>query len=175
MRDRFCWIEAIAYEDADEALKSTYDQVRSPAGDLDNLYRAFSLRPHTIPPADGLYRAALHHADNRLPKWFSELIATYVAMLSGCEYALTHHGCNFSHLVDDAARAEAILQALREDELEACGDAREVSALRYVRKLCLEPGRMNRATSTRCLPRAGATARCSKSRRSWRCSATSCA
>ncbi|MGI9335507.1 MAG: carboxymuconolactone decarboxylase family protein [Gammaproteobacteria bacterium] len=150
MQDRLCWIDAVGYENADEALKSIYDAVRSPAGDLDNLYQAFSLTPHTIKPAHDLYRAVLHHPGNRLPKWFSELIATFVAMLADCEYALTHHGRNFAHLLGDPARAEAILKRLREGNLddghpESWIAAQEVSALAYARKLCLEPERVDRA------------------------------
>lgn len=141
--EKICWIDVVDYQQADKELQGIYDQVKSPGGQLDNLYQGFSLRPHTIKPADDLYLAALHHENNTLPKWFSELIGTYVAILSGCEYARTHHGHNFVHLfgevTGDAERAEAILVALALGQLELCGEAREVSALRYVKKLCLEP------------------------------------
>lgn len=141
--EKICWIDVVPYDKADSNLQGIYDQVRSPGGQLDNLYQGFSLRPHTIKPADDLYLAALHHKDNTLPKWFSELIGTYVAILSGCEYARTHHGHNFVHLFSDtignAEQAEAILAALAADQLDTCGEAREVSVLRYVKKLCLEP------------------------------------
>ena len=56
-----CWINSIGYEDAAPELQAIYDEVKSPSGHLDNLYRAFSLRAHTIKPADDLYLAALHN------------------------------------------------------------------------------------------------------------------
>lgn len=139
MNDNISWIATISYEDADTRLRSIFDHVRSADGHLDNLYQAFSLRAHTIKPADDLYRAALHNDANTLPPWFAELIGSYVAILTGCHYALAHHGHNFSYLLDDPARAEMILQSLRDDELEQCGNEREVSVLRYVKKLCLAP------------------------------------
>ena len=142
--EKISWIDVVSYEAADENLQDIYDQVRSPGGQLDNLYQGFSLRPHTIKPADDLYLAALHHADNTLPKWFSELIGTYVAILSGCEYARTHHGHNFMHLLGDNERAERILAALAADQLEACGEVREVAMLRYVKQLCLAPESITR-------------------------------
>ena len=90
MQNEVCGIEVVRYEDAGPELRAVYDRVRGPDGRLDNLYQAFSLRPHTIEPADSLYLAVLHDDDNKLPKWFSELIGTYVAILTDCEYALAH-------------------------------------------------------------------------------------
>lgn len=142
MKNETCWIEDVDYDAADENLKRIYDSVRSPSGLLDNLYRAFGLRAHTIKPADALYRAALHDSANSVPTWFSELIGTYVALLTGCEYASTHHGHNFTHLLGDPERAAEVLNSLRDGQLENCGNEREVGVLRYVKKLCLEPGEM---------------------------------
>lgn len=137
--EKIGWVDVVDYESADQNLKGIYDKVRSPGGQLDNLYQGFSLRPHTIKPADDLYIAAMHHEDNTLPKVFSELIGVYVAILSGCEYARKHHGHNFEHLLGDEQQAEVILANLEADQLELCGEAHEVSALRYVKKLCLKP------------------------------------
>ncbi|MFT5351605.1 MAG: putative peroxidase-related enzyme, partial [Gammaproteobacteria bacterium] len=108
-------------------------------GQLDNLYQGFSLRPHTIVPADDLYLAAMHHADNVLPTWMSELIGTYVAILTGCDYASAHHGHNYSYLINDSEKSEKVLAALKSNDLACCGDDREVAALRYVLQLCMEP------------------------------------
>ena len=143
MTNDVCWIDSVGEDDADDALKAIYDRIRNPHGGLDNLYRSFSLMPHTIQPADDLYRAVLHAPENQLPKHFSELIGTYVAILAGCDYASTHHGHNYRYLMGDRKRAGEVLGHLRAGNLDVCGDAREVSALRYVRKLCLEPHRMS--------------------------------
>jgi uncharacterized peroxidase-related enzyme len=139
MPDNTCWIDTIDYDEAGPELRSVFDQVLGPDGQLDNLYRAFSLRGHTILPADDLYKAVLHHGDNTLSKRFSELLGCYVAILTGCDYALAHHGHNFVHLSSDSDHAQGILSALRLDRTVACGDAREVAALDYTRKLCRFP------------------------------------
>jgi len=143
MKNNVCWIDVIGYDEADESLKNIYDGVRNPTGELDNLYQAFSLRPHTIKPADDLYLAALHNQDNTLPKWLSELIGSYVAIVSGCTYAWTHHGKNFRHLYGDQQKAVEILGNLEAGKLENCGDGKEVCLLRFVKKLCLHPDQMS--------------------------------
>jgi uncharacterized peroxidase-related enzyme len=139
MKNNVCWIDVIGYNEADECLKKIYDGVRNPSGGLDNLYQAFSLRPHTIKPADDLYLAALHHDDNSLPKWLSELIGSYVAIVTGCTYALTHHGKNFCHLYEDKNKAIEILENLKAGNLENFGNQKEACLFRYVKKLCISP------------------------------------
>ena len=139
MTDLVCWLDVVEYEQATPDLKDVYDGVRSSDGRLHNLYQGFSLRPHTIKPADDLYLAALHHADNTLPKWFSELIGVYVAILSGCDYAEAHHGNNYLYLLGDEQEGQQVLADLKTGTLENCGTEKEVIALGYVRKLTLEP------------------------------------
>ena len=145
MPESICWIDDVDYQDADPALRTIYDRVKSPHGGLDNLYRGFSLSPQTILPADDLYLAAMHHRNNVLPKVFAELIGTCVAQLAKCEYAQAHHGQNFIALSDDAGRASEVLQWLKSGDYGRCGNDREVAALRYTRKLCLEPGAIEQA------------------------------
>ena len=149
-----CWIESIEYEEADGDLKAIYDSVRGPSGKVDNLYKAYGLRPQSILPADDLYRAVLHHPANGLPKWLLELVGSYVAILCGCDYAYTHHADNFAYLLGDRERARAILQALRDDRLADAGGQREAAILGYVAKLTRTPGDMAQA-DIRALRRAG--------------------
>lgn len=139
IQNSVCWINTIDYDAADQQLKATYDDVRNADGRLDNLYQAFSLRAHTIKPADDLYLAAMHHEHNSLPKRLSELLGTYVAVLVGCGYAYAHHSHNFTQLCEDRKHAIRILDALQAGDLDACGDEREVAALRYVRELTERP------------------------------------
>ena len=139
MPKRICWIDDVDYREADTDLLAIYDQVLSPGGQLDNLYRGFSLSPQTILPADNLYKATLHHQNNVLPKVFAELAGTYVAMLTGCDYAEAHHGQNFIALSEDSQLARRTLEALSSNELDSCGSDKERIALAYVRKLCLQP------------------------------------
>lgn len=145
MPEHVCWIDDIDYQEAGPELKSVYDQVLSPTGQLDNLYRGFSLSPQTILPADDLYKAALHHNNNVLSKVFAELVGTYVAVLAGCNYAQAHHGQNFIALSTDTDQANRILTALNLDNIEACGTDQEVQALKYVRKLCLRPAEIEQS------------------------------
>lgn len=144
MSEAICWINTISESHADAELGKIYDRVRGKNGQLDNLYQAFSLRPHTILPADDLYLAAMHADDNSLPKRFSELIGTYVAILTCCDYAQLHHGHNFQYLFDKGKDKEQgdgarVMKHLKAGNLEHCGDEREVTALHYVRKLVLQP------------------------------------
>lgn len=145
MADTECWIGVVKEEEANADLSKIYDRVRGPGGQLDNLYKGFSLRPHTIIPADDLYLAAMHHEKNTLPKRISELLGTYVAILSNCKYALAHHGHNFIHLTGDKERAENVIESLYKDELGSCGDRREVAALHYAKRLCLQPDSVQKA------------------------------
>lgn len=139
MQKQVGWIEDINYHDANPELRTIYDQVLSGNGQLDNLYRGFSLSPQTILPADNLYKAALHHSDNVLPKDFAELAGTYVAVLTGCDYARAHHGQNYISLSSNPEAAHRVLAALDSNDLEGCGNKQDVAALEYVKKLCLEP------------------------------------
>ena len=145
MPKRVCWIDDVDYHDADSELRAIYDKVLSPNGQLDNLYRGFSLSAQTIIPADDLYKATLHHTNTVLPKQFAELVGTYVAILAGCDYAKAHHGQNFIALNEDTQRATNILAALASDDIDGCGTTQEVTALEYVRKLCLHPSETARS------------------------------
>jgi len=144
MPKRICWIDDIDYIDSNPVLRSIYDRVLSPSGQLDNLYRGFSLSPQTILPADDLYKAVLHNENNVLSNAFAELIGTYVAVLAGCEYAKAHHGQNFIALCEEPQRATQVLEKLNVGDLAECGSEREVAALVYVRKLCQQPSEIER-------------------------------
>ena len=85
------WIETIGYESSDGRLRRTYNRVRGPDGQIDNILRLHSLRPHTLEGHLALYKSALHHTGNRLPVWLLEAIGTYVSLLNGCDYCRDHH------------------------------------------------------------------------------------
>ena len=134
-----CWIDDVNYHEANSELACIYDQVLSPSGQLDNLYRGFSLSPQTILPADDLYKATLHHHNNVLPQVFAELVGTYVAILVGCDYAKAHHGQNFIALSKNSQQAQHTLDTLSSDNIDAIDTKQNITALKYVRKLCLQP------------------------------------
>ena len=139
------WIELIADEDATGELKAFYDQVRTPHGTVDNVMRAHSLRPHTMGGHLALYKSVLHNPENTLPFWFLEVVASYTSILNDCDYSLAHHFTNVRRLLDDDARAERILDALKADAPEREFDGKEAALLRYAGKLTTAVGSMAKA------------------------------
>ncbi|MEM7170054.1 MAG: alkylhydroperoxidase [Pseudomonadota bacterium] len=142
MTPKPCWIETIDEESADPALKAAYDQVRGPGGKTYNLYRAFSLRPAPMVPADQHYRAVLHNPENALEKWILEMVATYVAIRADCTYARTHHGANFLSLLDDETRGPKMMAAMERDDFSREFDPREKAIMIYTQKLTATPHKM---------------------------------
>ncbi len=139
------WIKTIEPEDASGPLVQAYEQAKTPHGTVDNVMKAHSLRPRTMEGHLALYRSVLHAEDIVLPLWFLETVASYVSMINGCDYSLTHHFRNARQLMSDAARAEAVYVALRAGRPEQAFDGKELALLRYAGKLTAEVGAMERA------------------------------
>ncbi len=139
------WIKMISDEDASPRLKKAFDISRGPAGTVDNVMRVHSLRPHLMEGHMALYLAVLHHDENTLPRWFSETIVAYVAVLNACAYSYANHWANARYLIDDDARADAIEAALQADALERVFSGSELAIMHYVRKLTLHPQDMEEA------------------------------
>ena len=142
MGKKIGWIKVIDYESATGVLKSVYDGVRGPGGQLDNLYKVLGLRPHILKGADQLYRAILHDRRNSLTPWLGELIAAYVGILTGCAYTTAHHGQNFATLYGAPDKADAILAALHTEADPPFLDQRVIAVLRYCAKLTRTPDQM---------------------------------
>lgn len=136
------WIELIPLEAAEGELKRCYDMVRTPAGTVDNVMRAHSLRPHTMEGHVVLYRSVLHNPDNVLPFWFLEMVASYTSIVNDCEYSLTHHFMNARRLLKDDARSDAIFAALKAGRPEDMFEGKELALLRYAAKLTRDVGKM---------------------------------
>ena len=136
------WIRHIPYERSEGYLRSLYDRVKGPKGDIDNVMKVHSLRPHTMEGHSALYKSVLHHTGNRLPVWFLECLGIYTSLANRCEYSVKHHFAGLSRLLDDSARADAIYRALAAARPELEFEGKELALLRYVRKLTLEPGAM---------------------------------
>lgn len=134
-----CWIESVAPEDAPPALAGVYRQLANDHGKLHNLYRALSLQPAPIIPADTHYRAILHDPNLVSAPWFLELLASQAATLAGCVYALANHGENFINLLGDRAKGEAMLQALQDRDYDTLFDDRQRALLIFGELLCLRP------------------------------------
>lgn len=133
------WIERIGYEAATGRLRTIYDRIRGPRGELDNILTVHSLRPHTLEGHMALYKNVLHHTANALPTWWLEVIGVHVSLLNRCTYCVDHHAAGLARLLADEERAAGIRTALEADDLGAFS-ARERSMLEYASRLTLDPG-----------------------------------
>ena len=138
------WIATISYEDAEGALKTLYDRIKGPDNNVDNIMLAHSLRPHTMEGHMALYKYALHHPRNELPKSYLETIGVYVSILNRCRYCIDHHYAGLLRLLRDNERGAAIRAALDANDPAAAFDGRELAGLGYVKTLTTAPADVNR-------------------------------
>ena len=139
------WIRMIALEEASGKLKEMYELAKTPAGTVDNVMRAHSLRPHSMQGHLALYRNVLHNPDNTLPFWFLEVVASYVSMSNKCDYSLTHHWANARRLIIDKPRSQVVWDALSAARPELAFDGKELAFLNYARKLTVDVANMQRS------------------------------
>jgi len=135
------YIKVISPNEASGSLSKIYQRVSGPGGQVDNVLQIHSLRPHTLEGHMALYKAVLHHPRNKLPIWFLESIGVLVSQLNDCAYCARHHSAGMKRqLKDDAERFTAYREQLDADEPGEPFTETERAALRYARKLTLEPG-----------------------------------
>lgn len=131
------WIETVAYGDSEDELRTLYDRIKGAGDNIDNIMLAHSLRPHTMQGHMTLYKYVLHHPRNSLPKAYLEAIGVYVSSLNKCAYCVEHHFAGMARLLDDAARSDAIRQALQHRQPEDVFEGAELAGLQYAGKLTL--------------------------------------
>lgn len=137
------WIKTIPFAASGGKLRSLYGRIAGPEGAVDNIMMMHSLRPHSMEGHMALYKAVLHHAGNRVPKWVLEMLGVYVSHLNGCDYCLEHHFAGLSRLLDDAAQAQALRDALEAGDIAGAPlGRREKAALRYAERLTRDPAEM---------------------------------
>jgi len=139
------WIRSIAPDAASGRLKAQYDRLLGPDGRLDNIITVHGLRPHALEGHLALYRAALHHTANTLPKVYLEAVGVLVSRLNGCGYCVAHHRAGLLREASDAAAGEALLTALASDAPGAPFTAGEQAGLAYAAKLALTPAAISPA------------------------------
>jgi uncharacterized peroxidase-related enzyme len=132
------WIEMIPETEATGVLREMYDKAQTPHGTVDNVMKVHSLRPHTMQGHVALYTSVLHHPDITLPLWFLEVIASYTSISNDCAYSLIHHFKNVRRLLQNDARSDRILAALRAGEPEREFADKELALLQYARKLTVD-------------------------------------
>ncbi len=131
------WIQSITPDQASGRLKALYQKLLAPAGRLDNIITVHGLRPHTLEGHLALYRAALHHTANTLPKVYLEAVGVLVSRLNECAYCVAHHRTGLMREAGDAG--DAMLSALGSDTPGAPFTAGEQAGLAYAGKLALKP------------------------------------
>ncbi len=137
------WIATVAYDAATGRLRQLYDRIKGPDNNVDNIMMMHSLRPHSMEGHMALYKSALHHAGNTLPKWFLEVLGVWVSSLNACAYCVEHHFAGLQRLLGDPARGLAIRAAIEAGMPDAAPltDAQKL-AMGYARKLTEAPGAM---------------------------------
>jgi uncharacterized peroxidase-related enzyme len=135
------FIEVIGPDQASGKLSKAYQRVSGPGGQVDNVLQIHSLRPHQLEGHMSLYKAVLHHPRNKTPTWFLECIGVLVSLLNDCAYCARHHTAGLRRLLArEPERATAYRAQLAEDAPGEPFTPRELAALRYARKLTLDPG-----------------------------------
>ncbi|AHD09037.1 peroxidase-related enzyme [Phaeobacter gallaeciensis] len=134
------WIKTIPFDAATGKLKTLYDRVTGPGGNVDNIMMMHSLRPQSMEGHMALYKAVLHHSGNSLPKWYLEVLGVWVSSLNDCGYCVEHHFAGLQRLLRDAPRGEAIRAAIeaRNPQLAPL-EAAERAGMVYARKLTEAP------------------------------------
>ncbi|AFO88019.1 alkylhydroperoxidase [Phaeobacter inhibens] len=134
------WIKTIPFDAATGKLKTLYDRVTGPGGNVDNIMMMHSLRPQSMEGHMALYKAVLHHSGNSLPKWYLEVLGVWVSSLNDCDYCVEHHFAGLQRLLRDAPRGEAIRAAIeaRNPQLAPLESA-ERAGMVYARKLTEAP------------------------------------
>jgi len=132
------WIKTIDYEQADSNLKRTYDRVKGPNNNIDNVLLIHSLRPHSLTGHMTLYKSVLHNSNNTLPKSYLETLGVYVSFLNECNYCVEHHYSGLKKILNDDEKSERIIHAIENGLLIDYFDAKNYQGLIYSKKLTLD-------------------------------------
>lgn len=140
------YIKVLAPGSAKGRLKTIYDRVAGPKGQVDHVLQIHSLRPHTLEGHMCLYKSVLHDTRNQLPGWYLESIGVLVSRLNHCDYCDKHHSQGLRRLLRrEKLDFEVYDEAL---SLESPGQPftqREQAGLAYARKLTQTPGAIKQA------------------------------
>ena len=139
------WIATIAPEAAEGHLKKTYERVKDPDGQIDNILGAHSLRPHTLEGHMALYKSVLHHAGNKVSRRLLEAIGIYVSHLNGCAYCVEHHYAGLCRLLDEKERGPTIRRALEGERPGQAFSGPALAALEYAARLTGDPASIGEA------------------------------
>jgi uncharacterized peroxidase-related enzyme len=137
------FINVIEPGQASGRLQKIYQRVQAPDGQVDNVLKIHSLRPHTLEGHMAIYKAVLHHSGNRLPEWYLEAIGVLVSRLNGCTYCASHHAEGLKRLLKaESIDPDAHILSLERNEPGDPFTSREQLGLAYARKLTQTPGQV---------------------------------
>ena len=139
------FIKTLTYNEADKTLKRVYDRVKGKKGEIDNILKVHSLRPHTLTGHMSLYKNVLHNNNNTLPKWYLECMGVYVSLLNKCDYCVSHHFEGMRKLIKEDTKANNIKEALESDLRSEYLNFKEVSGLIYSRIVTTNPSVVNKS------------------------------
>ena len=134
------WIKTIPYVLSTGKLKKLYARLGAPERQIDQILLTHSLRPHTLAGHMALYKSVLHHAQNKLPKWYLESLGVYVSHLNHCSYCVDHHLAGLQRLVDESTFA-SIKRSLF-GKLSDYFDSLHQLGFLYAHELTVHPGKM---------------------------------
>jgi len=137
------FINMIEPGQASGRLQKIYQRVQAPDGQVDNVLKIHSLRPHTLEGHMAIYKAVLHHSANRLPEWYLEAIGVLVSRLNGCTYCASHHAEGLKRLLKtESLDVDAYILSLEGNDPGEPFTPREQLGLAYARKLTQSPGQI---------------------------------
>lgn len=139
------WITTIEPDAAEGRLQKSYSRIKGPDGQVDNILKAQSLRPHTLDGHMALYKAVLHHSGNQVSTRLLEAIGIYVSHLNGCGYCVEHHYAGLCRLLNDGERGLAVRRALEAGEPQDAFEGAALAALHYAAKLTQNPADVTEA------------------------------
>ena len=142
------WIRTIPYEDADKTLKKSYDRVKGPNNNVDNILMSHSLRPHTLIGHMALYKNVIHNSNNTLPKWYLEAIGVYVSHLNNCSYCVNHHFSGLKKLLDDEQKSNEFMAAVKSDSMHSFFDKKYLAGISYAELLTNDPSKVQETDVT---------------------------
>ena len=138
---RPCWISSIAPKNASGELADLYRQVGAVNNEIHNLYQTFSLQPKPVVSADQHYLDILRNKCNESEPWFLELLASQVAIIADCDYALANHGSSFLNLLGDDILGKQMLRSIRQDNYDnnPIFTTKQAALLKYGARICRYP------------------------------------
>jgi len=138
------YIKTISYKNADAKLMRIYDKVKDADGNIDNILKVHSLRPHTLTGHMSIYKNVLHNSNNTLPKWFLECIGVYVSMLNCCNYCVNHHFTGMQKLINNSVKSNQIKKALQSNLFADIFSEAEILGLKYAKVLTKNPSNITK-------------------------------